>query len=155
MKARERKQNETKTKNKKEGDGSDLCHRGASSRRRGSWADGLAKQLKTHLRISGGKAGANQPCILCSDDYLALQVLHVLRYMGLEGGKDVPVAGYGGNETVRRLAPMLTTMEQDTRHIGRMLARKLIEEIEYPFSAAREHVVVQGNLRRGNTVQKK
>ena len=92
------------------------------------------------------------PCIICSDDLLAVYVYQILFDRGLQPGKDISLAGYGGNKRLQAIVPDLTTLEQDTAYIGRLMASRLIEEIEYPATALKEHTIVRGTLRKGKTV---
>ena len=92
------------------------------------------------------------PCIICSDDTLALYAMRSLLQRGLQPGVNASLAGYGGNRRIKSILPDLTTLEQDTAHIGRLLAGRLIDEIEYPASGGKEHTIVKGALRKGNTI---
>lgn len=53
------------------------------------------------------------------------------------------------------IRPRLTTVNQDTRNIGRIAAEKLISLIEKPKSTIIERVLVKGDLEIGETVHDK
>ncbi|MBQ6372729.1 MAG: LacI family DNA-binding transcriptional regulator [Oscillospiraceae bacterium] len=92
-------------------------------------------------------------CILFSDDFAAIGGLNAIRAAGLSWPKDISVIGYDGINLAQVISPKLTTWQQNTEEIGRIVAARLIERIENPRTTAAEYIVVQGKLFEGQTVQ--
>lgn len=92
-------------------------------------------------------------CILFSDDFAAIGGLNAIRAAGLSLPKDISVMGYDGINLAQVISPKLTTWQQNTEEIGRIVAARLIERIENPRTTAAEYIVVQGKLFEGQTVQ--
>lgn len=92
-------------------------------------------------------------CILFSDDFAAIGGLNAIRAAGLSWPKDISVMGYDGINLAQVISPKLTTWQQNTEEIGRIVAARLIERIENPRTTAAEYIVVQGKLFEGQTVQ--
>ena len=79
--------------------------------------------------------------------------LNAIRAAGLSLPKDISVMGYDGINLAQVISPKLTTWQQNTEEIGRIVAARLIERIENPRTTAAEYIVVQGKLFEGQTVQ--
>ncbi len=95
----------------------------------------------------------NRPtCIMYQDDFAAIGGINVIKSHGLRIPEDISVAGYDGLNISYQLEPQLTTIRQDTKAIGRLAARKLIELIEHPKSTLIEQITVQGVLEKGKSV---
>lgn len=93
-------------------------------------------------------------CILYPDDTACIGGRNAVQELGLKIPDDISIAGYDGTRISQLLQPSLTTIEQDTREIGKKAAVNLIERIEHPRTAIIEHIVVNGKLCEGGSVAK-
>ena len=91
-------------------------------------------------------------CILVSDDYAALGALEAISDAGLQGPKDISVAGYDGIPLMQMMKPRLTTIRQDTTRIGTEAAQRLVALIETPKTTIPEITVIPCSLVTGETV---
>jgi DNA-binding LacI/PurR family transcriptional regulator len=97
----------------------------------------------------------NRPtCIIYPDDFSCLGGLNMIASKGLSVPDDISVVGYDGQRIAQVMEPKLTTYKQDTEELGKMAAKKLIEEIEHPSTSLVERVVVQGELVQGKSVKR-
>ena len=94
-------------------------------------------------------------CIMYPDDLAAFGGINAIRKQGLEIPEDVSVVGYDGIRLAKYVAPLLTTLEQDTLHLGQYAAEKLIDLIENPKTAIREIINVKGKVYEGQTIRKR
>lgn len=94
-------------------------------------------------------------CILYPDDFSAYGGMNVIRVRKMRIPEDLSIVGYDGIELAKMIRPRLTTVNQDTRNIGRIAAEKLISLIEKPKSTIIERVLVKGDLEIGETVYDK
>ena len=92
-------------------------------------------------------------CILYPDDYACIGGINAIKEKGLNIPEDISVAGYDGINIAKVLEPKITTLEQDTKTLGKMAAEKLINLIERPKTALIERVVVQGRVLPGDSVK--
>ena len=88
------------------------------------------------------------------DDFAAFGGIHVIRERGMSIPEDISIAGYDGIRLAKLTVPNLTTLCQDTQHLGQYAAEKLIDLIEKPKTAMRNITIVQGKLYEGQTVLK-
>lgn len=93
-------------------------------------------------------------CILYPDDFSAIGGINAIRERGLRIPEDISIAGYDGITISRILEPQLTTIEQDTKTIGRVAAEQLIHLIECPKTTVIENIVVGGRLLPGSSVRR-
>lgn len=93
-------------------------------------------------------------CILYPDDYTATGGINTIKSMGLKIPDDISVIGYDGTSYSLLAEPQLTTLKQDTESMGRLATEKLIELIEKPKTALKEHIVVDGFVSIGQSVKK-
>lgn len=93
-------------------------------------------------------------CILFPDDYAAYGGINVIKAAGLRIPEDISVAGYDGITLAKMIEPKLTTIEQDTKTLGMLAAKKLISLIEKPKETDIEIIMVEGHLLKGETVAK-
>ena len=97
----------------------------------------------------------NRPtCIIYPDDFSAIGGMNEIKARGLNIPEDISIAGFDGINIAAQIEPQLTTIHQDTRMIGRVAAKNLINLIEKPKSALIEHVVIEGSLVKGRSVGK-
>ena len=75
----------------------------------------------------------------------------MIRERGMSIPEDISIAGYDGIRLAKLTVPNLTTLCQDTQHLGQYAAEKLIEK---PKTAMRNITIVQGKLYEGQTVLK-
>lgn len=93
-------------------------------------------------------------CIIYADDFAAIGGLNVIKDRGLSVPEDVSIAGYDGIYISKVMEPHLTTIEQDTRGMGKIAAEQLISLIEKPKSTIVEPIIIAGRLLEGKSVRK-
>ena len=98
------------------------------------------------------KSGNPPTCLMFSEDYTASFVANMLKEDGYSIPEDVSVIGYDDSFMARLSTPRLTTFHQDTDGMGRIAAKKLVEQIEHPKTANTEEVTVPGYLVEGKSV---
>lgn len=91
-------------------------------------------------------------CIIYPDDFSSFGGMNVIREKGLRIPEDISVAGYDGIKAGRHIEPQLTTVLQDTEHIGAKAGEMLISLIEHPGMADTEQVLIGGKVFTGKTV---
>lgn len=91
-------------------------------------------------------------CILVCDDYAVPGAVGAISDAGLRFPEDVSVAGFDGMQMMQQVRPQLTTVQQDTEHIGKAAAEHLIRWIEQPLEVHSQRVVVPALLLPGSTV---
>ena len=92
-------------------------------------------------------------CLFFPDDYAYIGGMNALAEAGLRVPEDISVAGYDGIHLAKVVSPHLTTWQQNTEDLGKIVASKLIERIENPRTSLPEHIVVQGKLLEGETIR--
>ncbi|MFT4146329.1 MAG: LacI family DNA-binding transcriptional regulator [Mobilitalea sp.] len=92
-------------------------------------------------------------CIIFPDDFSTIGGMNAIKEMGLRIPEDISIAGYDGILLSQVLEPKLTTLQQDTKALGRSAAEKLIALIENPKASVIERVVVEGNVIHGKSVR--
>jgi DNA-binding LacI/PurR family transcriptional regulator len=73
----------------------------------------------------------NEPptAIFAANDLMAIAAIHELQRRGLRVPEDVAVCGYDDIPEARTMIPPLTTISQNTRKMGQLLAQLLIERL--------------------------
>ncbi|MCR5370394.1 MAG: LacI family transcriptional regulator [Clostridium sp.] len=92
--------------------------------------------------------------IMYPDDFAYLGGMAELERMNISVPDDVSVTGYDGIHLSQVLRPRLTTYAQDSEQIGKLSARKLIEQIEDRKNSVPETIMVSGKLLEGQSVRK-
>ena len=92
-------------------------------------------------------------CIIYPDDYSLLGGMTEIEKHGLKIPEDISIVGYDGIRLSRLLRPELTTFVQDTKQIGILATRKLVDIIENPKASIPERILVKGRLQVGKTVK--
>jgi DNA-binding LacI/PurR family transcriptional regulator len=92
-------------------------------------------------------------CIIFPDDFSSIGGINAIKEQGLRIPEDISIAGYDGILLSQVLDPKLTTLQQDTKALGRSAAEKLIGLIENPKAAIIERVVVEGRVIKGKSVR--
>lgn len=92
-------------------------------------------------------------CIVFPDDFSTIGGINAIKEQGLRIPEDMSIVGYDGILLSQVLDPKLTTLQQDTRALGRNAAEKLISLIENPKASIIERVVVEGKVMKGNSVR--
>lgn len=99
--------------------------------------------------------GKDKPtCIIYPDDFSCIGGINAINKLGLRIPDDVSIVGYDGQQISEVLTPRLTTLKQDTKRIGGMAAERLIQQIEHPKTTLVEHIVIEGELVKGESVKK-
>ena len=93
-------------------------------------------------------------CIIFPDDFSCIGGINAIKEMGLRVPDDISVAGYDGILLSQVLDPKLTTLQQDTKLLGKSAAEKLIALIENPKATIIERVVVEGRVLQGSSVKR-
>lgn len=93
-------------------------------------------------------------CIIYCDDVACFGGMNAIHARGLSIPEDISIAGYDGVMMARRIEPVLTTVNQDAREIGRQAGEKLVSLIERPRTTLIDKVVVGTTLIEGKTVAK-
>lgn len=93
-------------------------------------------------------------CIIFPDDFSCIGGVNAIKEQGLRIPEDISVVGYDGILLSQVLDPPITSLQQDTRALGRSAAEKLIALIENPKATIIERVVVEGKVLPGKTVSK-
>lgn len=91
-------------------------------------------------------------CIIFPDDFSCIGGINAIKELGLAIPEDISIAGYDGIVLSQVLDPKLTTLQQDTKALGRNAAQSLIALIENPKAAVVERVVVEGRVLTGSSV---
>jgi LacI family transcriptional regulator len=91
-------------------------------------------------------------CIVFPDDFSCIGGINAIKEHGLRIPEDISIAGYDGITLSQVLEPKLTTLQQDTKALGRSAAEKLIALIENPKASIIERVVIEGRVLPGNSV---
>ena len=68
----------------------------------------------------------------CINDETAVSVVHALKRLGLSIPKDVSVCGFANDNLSRACDPLLTTVEQRGREVGRLATEILITSLDNP-----------------------
>ncbi len=93
-------------------------------------------------------------CIIFPDDFSCIGGINAIKELGLRVPEDISVAGYDGILLSQVLDPKITTLQQNTKLMGKSAAEKLIALIENPKETIIERVVVEGEVLRGNSVRR-
>ena len=80
--------------------------------------------------------------------------MNTIKNSGLRIPEDISIAGFDGINIASQIDPKLATVKQDTKMMGKVAAKKLISLIEKPKSTIIEHVIINGELVEGKSVQK-
>ena len=91
--------------------------------------------------------------IMFPDDYSLLGGITEIEKHGLKIPDDISIVGYDGIKLSRLLRPVVTTYVQNSKEIGVMAVKKLIDLIENPKTALAERISVKGWLQEGKTVK--
>ena len=95
---------------------------------------------------------ANPPtAIMYPDDYSAMAGISTIREAGLRCPDDISVTGFDGLPIGQTFSPALTTVKQDTDAIGRLLAQKLIENMDDKENAHPELCEVRATFLPGSS----
>lgn len=96
----------------------------------------------------------NRPtCIIFPDDFSCIGGINAIKDFGLVVPDDVSIVGYDGVLLSQVLNPKLTTLQQDTKALGKTAAEKLIDLINNPKANIIERIVIDGTLLKGESVK--
>ncbi len=109
-----------------------------------------AKLTKELLELPAEK---RPTCILYPDDFACIGGINAIKEKGMTIPDDISVAGYDGINIARVLEPKITTLQQDTRTLGKKAAERLINAVEKPKTALIERIVVEGKVLPGDSVK--
>ncbi len=89
--------------------------------------------------------------LVCGADYIAAEVMFVLRTMGLHVPYDMAVTGFDDVPYAAWLQPSLTTVRQDPRRMGEVAASMLLEMVDSGRVEPRNEVLPVALQSRGST----
>jgi LacI family transcriptional regulator len=84
--------------------------------------EAIYKLLNTHTMPDG---------IFCFNDYVAYDIIQVLKQKKIDVGKDVLVVGYANEPIALHMEPSLTSIDQQAYQIGQQSVREMVRLIEY------------------------
>lgn len=93
-------------------------------------------------------------CILYPNDFSSMGGVGAIRQRGLSIPDDISVAGYDGIPLSKAMIPPLTTLVQDSREMGEVIASQLINQIENGKNATVERITVKGKVDPGESVKR-
>ena len=71
---------------------------------------------------------------ICGNDWMAIQLMYALQFLGYQIPKDVSVVGFDDIPASERITPALTTIHTPKKYLGIAAARQMLERIQYPDS---------------------
>ena len=89
--------------------------------------------------------------LVCGADYIAAEVMFVLRTMGLHVPHDMAVTGFDDVPYAAWLQPSLTTVRQDPRGMGERAASMLLEMVQSGRVEPRNEILPVALQSRGST----
>ena len=84
------------------------------------------------LAVLGEASPPSPEAFFCINDETAVSVVHALKRLGLSIPKDVSVCGFANDNLSRACDPLLTTVEQRGREVGRLATEILITSLDNP-----------------------
>ena len=84
------------------------------------------------LAVLGEASPPSPDAFFCINDETAVSVVHALKRLGLSIPKDVSVCGFANDNLSRSCDPLLTTVEQRGREVGRLATEILITSLDNP-----------------------
>ncbi|HKM33851.1 MAG TPA: LacI family DNA-binding transcriptional regulator [Lachnospiraceae bacterium] len=93
-------------------------------------------------------------CIIYPNDFSSMGGIGAIRQRGLSIPDNISVVGYDGIPLSRAMTPPLTTLVQDFKEMGEVIASQLINQIENARTATVERITVKGKVEPGNSVKK-
>jgi DNA-binding LacI/PurR family transcriptional regulator len=97
------------------------------------------------------QSGFHPTAVICTNDFMALGVLHELREAGLQIPREVSVTGFDNIKLGEISAPSLTTLHIPRARIGQLMFQLLREGEEAAGEAGRELVIDPEFVLRGST----
>ena len=87
------------------------------------------------------------------NDYIAYEIVLLLRTQGLRIPEDIAVIGFGDDSFGQYLQPALSTVHQPAQEVGKLSARLLLDQIfSHPeHYQTGTHVLATSLVRRGST----
>lgn len=92
-----------------------------------------------------------KPCIMFTDDYVALGGLQAIRELNIKVPDDMAIVGFDGIQIGQILYPKLTTVRQDSKKIGETVAQKMLRLISDP-NEQNEVITLPTELLFGDTL---
>lgn len=86
-------------------------------------------------------------CVFAASDTLAVGVIRYFKEQGLEIPTDIKIIGYDNIDLAYQITPTLSTIAQDRKRIGELVAETLLKKIEGEQVAHLQQVAVQLILR--------
>lgn len=113
-------------------------------------------QLESGIRAMEYFLGCKKwpSAILCSNDQMALGVLHKANMVGISIPHDVSLVGFDGIPFISWTRPSLTTVKQDIEALGRIAFEMLMRQIEEKDNFKIEKRIVPTHLQVGDSCRK-
>ncbi|HEX4227111.1 MAG TPA: LacI family DNA-binding transcriptional regulator [Bryobacteraceae bacterium] len=97
------------------------------------------------------QSGFHPTAVICTNDFMALGVLHELREAGLQIPREISVTGFDNIKLGEISAPSLTTLHIPRARIGQLMFQLLREGQESTGEAGKELVIDPEFVLRGST----
>ncbi|MGC2660252.1 MAG: LacI family DNA-binding transcriptional regulator [Bryobacteraceae bacterium] len=97
------------------------------------------------------QSGSHPTAVICTNDFMALGVLHELREAGLKVPREVSVTGFDNIKLAEISAPPLTTLHIPRARIGQLMFQLLVERQESQGEVGRELIIDPEFVLRGST----
>ncbi len=91
--------------------------------------------------------------IMFPDDYSALKCMDMLRRKGYSCPDDISITGFDGIEIGQLVYPKLTTIKQDSKKIGKVLAKQLINMMKTK-EKSNDQIMIDGELIIGESTKR-
>ena len=95
----------------------------------GDWTPSCGYRAGTELVEEGRLGRTSATAIFCSNDQMAIGVLHALSDAGIRVPGDVSVVGFDDIPEAAHLAPPLTTVRQDFADLGERMMAAVVEAL--------------------------
>ena len=91
-----------------------------------------AEEYRAYLKASFRKMAELPEVFVCANDFVAIDLLHVLRKAGISVPGDVYLCGFDNTSESRMVTPPLTTIHIYSEVMGRCAAYLLLSRIQDP-----------------------
>ncbi|MBI9009447.1 MAG: LacI family DNA-binding transcriptional regulator [Tenericutes bacterium] len=98
----------------------------------------------------------DQPtAIFCASDMLAIGAIQAIKKHGKKVPRDYSIIGFDGIEAGQLISPLLTTVNQDTKQMGKIAAKQILEMIKLKKQTKKGKTIeIETTLLEGETTRK-
>ncbi|WP_394919476.1 LacI family DNA-binding transcriptional regulator [uncultured Robinsoniella sp.] len=89
---------------------------------------------------------------ICGNDWLAIQLIYALQFLGYKVPRDVSVTGFDNIPASERIVPALTTISTPKEYLGIAAAKQIIERIDHPDAPCIFAQYATELIMRGSTI---